>query len=235
MCSTEGSAQNTWGSHARLTIHGDQATQRLGSQLLEQDRVGRLVALEDLGLDERLILGLLGAQFLPDLLLGLAEREGFRLREKVGEQDLVVLAAGDRVEGFHRCQEITGDELGTLVDELVECVLAVGTGLSPDDGSRFVVYKVSCLGNRLSVGFHVSLLEVIGKLVQVLVVRQQCLCLGAVKVIVPDPDEGQDNGQVVLERRLGEMNVHLVCAEQELFKVFVADHEGDAETDRGPE
>lgn len=67
----------------------------------------------------------------------------------------MVLATGDRVLGLGRGEEVTvrvshhvlyiivrsgfkvdspRDQLGTLVDELVEGVLAVGTGLSPDDG-----------------------------------------------------------------------------------------------------
>lgn len=220
---------------APLTVHGNQTTQRLGRQLLEHDRVGRLVALEDLGLDERLVLGLFRSELLDDLFLGLAERQRLGLREEIGEQDLVVLAASDWVERLHGRQEVARDELGALVDELVECVLAVRARLAPDNRSGFVVDKVAGLGDGLSVGFHVALLEVVGKLVQVLVVREQCLGLGAVKVVVPDSDEGQDDGQVVLERSLGEVDVHLVCAEQELFKVFVADDEGDAETDGGPE
>jgi hypothetical protein len=218
-----------------LTIHGNQTTQRLWRQFLEHDRVGRLVALEDLALDEGLILAPFRAEFLADLFLGLAKRERLGLGEEIGEEDLVVFTACNRVEGLDRCQEITGDELGALVDKLVECVLAVCSGLSPNDRSGFVRDKVAGLGDGLSVGFHITLLEVVGEFVQVLVVGQQRLGLSAVEVVVPDSDKSQDDGQVVLERRLGEMNVHLVRAEQELFKVFVADHERNAETDRGPE
>ena len=80
------------------------------------------------------------------------------------------------------------------MDELVEGVLTVGTALSPDDGllvsivrlaskiekthSGLVVDPGSVLGNALSVRLHVSLLEVIGKLLHVLIVRQQSLSLG---------------------------------------------------------
>jgi hypothetical protein len=78
------------------------------------------------------------------------------------------------------------------VDELVESVLTVGTALSPDDGlscqfrfntanegthSGLVVDPGSILGNALSVRLHISLLEVIGKLLHVLVIRQQSLGL----------------------------------------------------------
>jgi hypothetical protein len=86
-----------------------------------------------------------------------------------------VLAARDRVEGLDGCEEIANsqlialqsraehlpwDELGTLVDELVEGVLTVGTALSPDDGliiSQAAVdsnARVNSLQSRSPLGIH---------------------------------------------------------------------------------
>lgn len=70
------------------------------------------------------------------------------------------------------------NELGTLVDQLVESVLAVGTALTPDDRASLVVDLRAVLGDALTVGLHVTLLEVIGKLLEILVVRQESLGLG---------------------------------------------------------
>lgn len=70
------------------------------------------------------------------------------------------------------------NELGTLVDQLVESVLAVGTALTPDDWASLVVDSRAVLGDALTVGLHVTLLEVIGKLLEILVVRQESLGLG---------------------------------------------------------
>ena len=118
----------------------------------------------------------------------------------------MVLSARDGVEGLDGSEEITEcqlsaimndwdiprNELGSLVDKLVESVLTVGTALSPDDGllcqlrhirveevtySGLVVDPGSVLGNALSVRLHISLLEVIGKLLHVLIIRQQSLGL----------------------------------------------------------
>ncbi len=57
------------------TVKRNQAAERLGRELLEQDRVGGLVARKDFALDERLVLGLFGAELFADLLLGLSKGE----------------------------------------------------------------------------------------------------------------------------------------------------------------
>lgn len=64
------------------------------------------------------------------------------------------------------------------MDQLVESVLAVGTALAPDDRASLVIDSRAVLGNALTVGLHVTLLEVVGKLLEVLVVRQESLGLG---------------------------------------------------------
>jgi hypothetical protein len=71
-----------------VLVHGNESSEGAGSELLEHDAVGGLVALEDLGLDESLV-GRGRAELVPDLLLGLAESEGpgaesARVRQKLG-------------------------------------------------------------------------------------------------------------------------------------------------------
>lgn len=57
--------------------------------------------------------------------------------------------------------------------------------------ASLVVHTLTTLGDGLSVGLHVSLLEVIGELVEVLVVREERMRLGAVEVIVPNAEHGE--------------------------------------------
>lgn len=45
----------------------------------------------------------------------------------------------------------------TLVDELVECMLAIGPWLSPYNGARLVVHTDAGLGDVLPIGLHVTL------------------------------------------------------------------------------
>lgn len=45
----------------------------------------------------------------------------------------------------------------TLVDKLVECMLAVGPWLPPHNGACLVVHPGTGLGDVLSIGLHVAL------------------------------------------------------------------------------
>ena len=86
-------------------------------------------------------------------------------------------------------QEIAGDELCALVDELVEGVLAVGAGLTPGNGARLVVDLVALAVNKLAVRLHIALLEVGREPVHVLVVGQDRVAVRTVEVVVPEGEE----------------------------------------------
>lgn len=66
-----------------VLVEGDKGTKGTGSEFLEHDRVGGLVAFKDLGLDEGGVLGLLGAELLSDLLLSLTKGKGSLKRQVV--------------------------------------------------------------------------------------------------------------------------------------------------------
>ena len=54
--------------------------------------------------------------------------------------------------------------------------------------------------DRLAVALHVELLQVRGETGQVLAVGQDRLGLRAEEVVVPDADEAEQHGQVLLQR-----------------------------------
>ena len=89
-----------------------------------EDRVRRTVALEDPMGDEpiRRALGL-------DLLRRLSERQRLGLGEDVGQEHVVV--AAERIERLSKGDEVTRNEPGSLMDQLIEGVLAVGSRLAP--------------------------------------------------------------------------------------------------------
>ena len=68
-------------------------------------------------------------------------------------------------------QEIAGDPPGALVDQLIERMLAVGSWLTPDNGTCLDRHLLRITVNVLAVGFHITLLEVRSKPVHVLVIR----------------------------------------------------------------
>ena len=113
----------------------------------------------------------------------------------------------DLVVGVHEPDEVGGDELRALVDELVERVLAVGAGLAPHDRAGLHGDGVAVEVDRLAVALHVELLQVRGEAGEVLAVRQDRLGLGAEEVVVPDADEAEQHGQVPLDRRGAEVLV----------------------------
>ena len=69
-----------------------------------------------------------------------------------------------------RCNEVTWDQFGPLVDQLVKCMLSIGARLTPDDRSGLVIHVDPFSIYKLSVALHISLLEISSKPVQVLIV-----------------------------------------------------------------
>lgn len=74
------------------------------------------------------------------------------------------------VVGVGSEDKVCGDELGALVQKLVEGVLGVGGRFAKEDGAGGVFDEVVCAaGNGFAVGFHGELLQVGGEAVEVLV------------------------------------------------------------------
>ncbi len=217
-------------------VHGDEGAKAFRAHVVHHDRVRRLVAFEYLVRSEEcdFFFGLAsGAEFFLSLGESLAVHQSFRLGEEVGKQLLVVIA--NLVVAVGRGDEVARNHLGALVDELVEGMLAVGTRFAPEDRTRLVVHALGIAVNGLAVGFHVGLLEVGGEAVEVLVVREHGVARSAEEVVVPNADEGEDDGQVLVSRGCLEMLIHFVCALVELHVVFEADAESDGETDGRPQ
>ena len=221
----------------------DEHTESSGCQQWEDDTVAWPVALEDLAFDQRL--AGIWSQLFPNLLLGLTEGQSLGLGEEVGEKDTVVERITDRVKGGCGGDKISRDQLSPLMNELVERVLAVSSSGAPDDRLKYhksviareflateaytslVIHTLTSLGNELSVRLHISLLEVIGELVEILIVGEKKLSLGAVEIVVPDANDGQNDGKVLLKGCFLEVLVHAVSTLEELLEVIIADNESD--------
>ena len=97
---------------------------RLRRELGGEDGIRRTVALEDPVRHEpvRRALGL-------DLLRRLSERQRFGLGEDVCQEHVMV--AAKRIERLLERDEVARNEPGSLMDQLIEGVLAVGSRLAP--------------------------------------------------------------------------------------------------------
>jgi hypothetical protein len=87
---------------------------------------------------------------------------------------LLVLVVLNRVVALCSQDEVGGDELRALVEQLVERVLRVGRGLTKQNGSGGVLDVVSAASDGLSVRLHGQLLQVSREPVEVLVETGRC-------------------------------------------------------------
>ena len=143
------------GEHV-VFIERDQLPQRRRRQSIHQDGVGGTIAFENSVRNKPLRRALR-----LDLLARFPEGERLGLRHDVREQHFVMPA--EWIEPLSESYEITRNEPGTLMDQLIEGVLAVGSRLAPIDraGRRF--HRRPIEPHMLAVALHRQLLEISGE------------------------------------------------------------------------
>ena len=145
-----------------------------------------------------------------DFFSSLAERQGFGLGEEVRHQEIVMRAQW--VHGLAEADEVARDQLGSLMDELVECVLPVGSRLPPDDRSGLIVHRPALQIDMLAIALHIELLQVGRQAPEIMVIGQDRHSLSAEKVVISDADQSQEYRQVALKGSRAEMFIHRVEA-----------------------
>src|SRR5262245_41302052 len=103
------------------------------------------------------------------------------------------------VERLYEGNEVARNEAGALVDQLIEGVLAVGSGLTPVDRTGLAVHGRAGERHVLAVALHRQLLEIGREALQILVVGQHRDGLGAEEVVVPDAKKSQERWQIARE------------------------------------
>ena len=78
-----------------------------------------------------------GTQFGANFVFGFAKCEGLGLCQAVGHEEFVMVA--DVMRGLGKSDEVAGDQLGSLMNQLVVGVLSVGSWLAPDHRAGLVV------------------------------------------------------------------------------------------------
>src|SRR5918994_4601534 len=118
-----------------------------------EDRIRRAVALEDPVRHEPI-----GRTLSFDLFSRLTEGQRFALSEDVRHEHIVVLA--ERVEGLVERDEVAWNESRSLMNQLVERVLAVCARLTPVDRPGIIRDFVAVNGDVLAIALHRQLLQI---------------------------------------------------------------------------
>ena len=207
-----------------MLVERDELAERCRREPLGEDGVRRAIALEH-PVRHQPVRRALGLDFLGRL----AEGQRLGLGEDVRQEHVVVPA--QRVERLDEGDEVTRDEPGALMDQLVEGVLAVGARLAPVDGAGLVVDLAAIERDVFAVALHGQLLQIGREALQVLLVRQDRHGLGAEEVGVPDAQEPHEHRQVALEGGGAEVLVHLVEAVEHGAEMLRADGQHGRQAD----
>src|ERR1700722_2460361 len=105
----------------------------------------------------------------------------------------------ERIERVPERNEVAGYQPGALMDQLIERMLTVGSRLAPINRPGRIGHLLPLERDMLSVALHSQLLQICGKALQVLLVRQYGNSLRAEEVVVPDGKKTHQHRQVAIE------------------------------------
>ena len=173
-------------------------------------------------------------QLRAHLRLRLAEGERLGLREAVGDElgvvvaELLVRLGGDRKSAGH--------DLGALVQQLVEGVLAVGAGLAPDDRAGAVLDELASRASRACRSIPCRAAADARRSARAAGRRASTAWVRKSQTLrYQMPSSAHDDRHVLGERRVAEMLVHRARAGEEASKVLGADRDGERQADRRPD
>src|SRR5580700_4087116 len=142
------------------------------------------------------------------------------------------MVSANCIQRLTKCNKVAGDESGSLMNQLVERMLAVSSWLAPVDRPSLVGDLGAFERNVLPVALHRQLLQISRKPLEVLLVRKNPNGLSAEEIVVPKGDESHEHGQILIERSSAEMLVHLMKAIQHRAEVFRTDRQHRRKADR---
>ena len=201
-----------------VLIQGDKLAERFGREFFQQNGVRRTVAFKNAVRNEPV-----WRPFCFYLGGCLPKSQSFRLGKDIGHQEIVVIA--ERIQRFGKPNEVAGDQARSLMNELIERVLAVRARFAPEDRSCVVRDALSVKGDVLPVALHGELLQVRREAFEVLVVGQNSYRLGIEEVGVPDGEQAHQDGQVLLKWRRAEMLINRMEAREHFAEVLRPDGE----------
>src|SRR5262245_48839750 len=119
-----------------------------------------------------------------NLVGSLAKRQRFGLGKDVCDERVVMLPKW--VERFVECDEVAWNEPRSLMNQLIERVLAICAWLAPVNRAGIIGNFVSVERDVFAVAFHGQLLQIGRKSLEILLVRQDRDGLSTEEVVVPN-------------------------------------------------
>ena len=208
--------------HDLVLVVGEERAHGFGSESLANDDAGRTVA----------------GEFLVVVLVVLAAGEGHDLSHNVGAELLLARAAlnvhVNAELALLEANELQGNDIGSLMEQLVEGVLAIGAGLAEEHGAGGISYGLAEAVYGLAVGLHVSLLQVCREAAEGLGIRQERRSGEAEHVSLIYADEGIEKRGILLKVSVSSKLVLCGCAFKEAGKYFRSVSKGkDRTANRG--
>jgi hypothetical protein len=161
-----------------------------------------------------------------------ADREGRGLGQHVRQQLLVCLKV--LVIRLDHANEIQRNSCRTLVKGLEQGMLRVGSGIAHNHGRGFVLDRSAVEIDRLTVGFHLDLLQPGRQSGKPAVIGDQPANAKAADIAMPHGQHGQDHRQIVGQGRGPEVAVHGSPTPQKLRETLRPHHNGCRHAHRGP-
>src|SRR6266478_3806956 len=127
------------------------------------------------------------------------------------------------IERLRKSDEVTRDEPGPLMNQLVERMLAIGSRFAPVNWTCVVRDSLPIECHMLAIALHRKLLEVSWEPLQILFIGQHGHGLRPKEIAVPDRQKAHQHRQVFFERSGAEVLVHPVKAKQHGLKIVRAD------------
>ena len=143
------------------------------------------------------------------------ESKGFSLSKEVGHQLVVMIT--QRIVTAAKTDEVCRDQTCSLMDQLIKCMLTIGSRFSPNDGAGRIINGLSLAINRLTVALHIQLLQIGREPCQILVVWQHGITVGSVTIGVKNPNQCHQYREIPPERCRTEVLIHrLITGQQPL-------------------
>ena len=155
-----------------MLIERNELSQDRRGQRGRHDRGRGTVAGEDAGRNQFFC-----SAFSANLFCGLTESQSLGLSKEVRQEQLVHIriSVANRPRRLSEGNEVCGDHAGSLMNQLVEGVLTIRSGFTPEDLAGVVEDRASIAAHGFAIRLHGELLQVCGETVQVLRVREHCM------------------------------------------------------------